>query len=51
MADAHLGKGATIGTVFASSKYICPNAVGADIGCGMCAVQVPDLKASDLSTK
>lgn len=33
MPDAHLGKGVTIGTVFASEKYVCPNAVGVDIGC------------------
>lgn len=38
MPDVHLGKGATIGSVFASRDYICPNAVGVDIGCGMCAV-------------
>lgn len=36
MADVHLGKGATIGSVFASKDYVCPNAVGVDIGCGMC---------------
>merc|ERR1719480_733703 len=38
MPDVHLGKGATIGSVFASRDYVCPNAVGVDIGCGMCAV-------------
>ena len=38
MPDAHLGKGVTIGSVFASEKYVCPNAVGVDIGCGMAAV-------------
>lgn len=37
MPDVHLGKGATIGSVFASRDYVCPNAVGVDIGCGMCA--------------
>ena len=42
MADAHIGEGATIGTVFASSKYICPNAVGVDIGCGMSALKIPE---------
>eukprot|EP00445_Apocalathium_hangoei_P075219 CAMPEP_0204151822 /NCGR_PEP_ID=MMETSP0361-20130328/26490_1 /ASSEMBLY_ACC=CAM_ASM_000343 /TAXON_ID=268821 /ORGANISM="Scrippsiella Hangoei, Strain SHTV-5" /LENGTH=188 /DNA_ID=CAMNT_0051106685 /DNA_START=48 /DNA_END=611 /DNA_ORIENTATION=+ len=36
MPDVHLGKGATIGSVFASRDYVCPNAVGVDIGCGMC---------------
>ncbi|KAL9178361.1 hypothetical protein ACHAXT_000008 [Thalassiosira profunda] len=40
MPDAHLGKGVTIGTVFASEKYVCPNAVGVDIGCGMAAKRV-----------
>jgi len=40
MPDVHLGKGATIGSVFASRSYVCPNAVGVDIGCGMCAVPV-----------
>jgi tRNA-splicing ligase RtcB len=38
-----------VGTVFASSKYVCPNAVGADIGCGMCAVKVDGLKVKDLT--
>ena len=46
MPDVHIGKGATIGTVFASSNYVCPNAVGVDIGCGMCAVPVDGLSAS-----
>lgn len=50
MPDVHLGKGATVGTVFASSKYICPNAVGVDIGCGMCAVPVHELTSNNLST-
>jgi tRNA-splicing ligase RtcB len=49
MPDVHLGKGATVGTVFASSKYICPNAVGVDIGCGMCAVPVHELTKRKLS--
>ena len=30
--DAHLGKGVSIGTVFASEKYTAPMAVGVDIG-------------------
>ena len=37
MADAHVGIGATIGSVFASEGAIVPSAVGVDIGCGMCA--------------
>jgi tRNA-splicing ligase RtcB len=46
MPDVHIGKGATVGTVFASSNYVCPNAVGVDIGCGMCAVPVDGLVAT-----
>lgn len=52
MPDVHLGKGATIGSVFASRDYVCPNAVGVDIGCGMCAVPVSGpLLRQDLSEK
>ncbi|MBE7558361.1 RtcB family protein [bacterium] len=39
MADAHVGLGATIGSVFAARNALVPNAVGVDIGCGMCAVR------------
>mmetsp|Transcript_496 Transcript_496/g.1474 ORF Transcript_496/g.1474 Transcript_496/m.1474 type:complete len:344 (+) Transcript_496:155-1186(+) len=49
MPDVHLGKGVTIGTVFASEEFVCPNAVGVDIGCGMCAVPVDGLHKDDLS--
>ncbi|DBA69704.1 TPA: hypothetical protein ACH3X2_012636 [Trebouxia sp. C0005] len=49
MPDVHLGKGVTIGTVFASENYICPNAVGVDIGCGMCAVPVDGLHKEDMT--
>jgi len=52
MPDVHLGKGATIGSVFASREYVCPNAVGVDIGCGMCAVPLEGpLLRKDLSEK
>ncbi|EMO78561.1 RtcB domain protein [Leptospira kirschneri str. 200801774] len=53
MPDVHYGMGATVGSVFASEKYICPNAVGVDIGCGMAAVPVPNLKSErmDWATK
>ena len=37
MADAHLGMGATIGSVVATESSIIPAAVGVDIGCGMVA--------------
>ena len=49
MPDVHLGKGVTIGTVFASDKYICPNAVGVDIGCGMAAIPIEGLYRDQLS--
>ena len=39
MPDAHLGYGMPIGGVLATEDVIIPNAVGVDIGCGMCAVQ------------
>ncbi len=39
MPDAHMGYGMPIGGVMASEKMVIPNAVGVDIGCGMCAVQ------------
>lgn len=39
MPDAHSGFGMPIGGVFASVDVIIPNAVGVDIGCGMCAVK------------
>jgi len=37
MADVHLGKGATIGSVVPTREAVCPAAVGVDIGCGMSA--------------
>lgn len=39
MPDAHLGKGATVGSVIPTLRAIIPAAVGVDIGCGMIAVQ------------
>ncbi len=49
MPDAHLGKGATVGSVIPTLGAIIPAAVGVDIGCGMIAVRtqltVPDLPA------
>jgi tRNA-splicing ligase RtcB (3'-phosphate/5'-hydroxy nucleic acid ligase) len=38
MPDAHVGFGIPIGTVLATAGAVIPNAVGVDIGCGMCAV-------------
>ena len=39
MPDAHLGKGATVGSVIPTEGAIIPAAVGVDIGCGMIAVR------------
>jgi len=39
MADAHPGYGMPIGGVLATEGAVIPNAVGVDIGCGMCAVK------------
>ncbi len=39
MPDAHLGKGATVGSVIPSLGAVIPAAVGVDIGCGMIAVR------------
>ena len=39
MPDAHQGYGMPIGGVMASEEMVIPNAVGVDIGCGMCAVR------------
>jgi tRNA-splicing ligase RtcB len=47
MPDAHLGIGATVGSVIPTRDAIIPAAVGVDIGCGMIAVET-DLGAVDL---
>jgi tRNA-splicing ligase RtcB len=39
MPDTHKGFGMPIGGVMATKGVIVPNAVGKDIGCGMCAVK------------
>jgi tRNA-splicing ligase RtcB len=39
MPDMHQGYGMPIGGVMATQGYIVPNAVGVDIGCGMCAMK------------
>ncbi len=47
MPDAHVGIGATVGSVIPTENAVIPAAVGVDIGCGMIAVQT-DLTASQL---
>ena len=52
MPDAHLGMGATIGSVIPTEGAIIPAAVGVDIGCGMIAARLPlrsDALGDDLS--
>ena len=41
MPDAHVGMGATIGSVIPTDGAIIPSAVGVDIGCGMIASLLP----------
>jgi tRNA-splicing ligase RtcB len=47
MPDVHVGAGATVGSVIPTINAVIPAAVGVDIGCGMCAVQL-SLKAHQL---
>lgn len=52
MPDAHVGMGATIGSVIPTDGAIIPSAVGVDIGCGMIAAELPftsDVLGDDLS--
>ncbi len=53
MPDAHLGKGATVGSVIPTLGAVMPAAVGVDIGCGMIAVRTQffagELAGRDLS--
>src|SRR4051795_8683127 len=44
MPDAHVGIGATVGSVIPTDGAVIPSAVGVDIGCGMIAVET-DLSA------
>ena len=47
MGDAHIGIGATVGSVIAMKNAVSPAAVGSDQGCGMAAIKY-NLKAEDL---
>jgi len=47
MPDAHVGIGATVGSVIPTNGAVIPAAVGVDIGCGMVAVET-DLPAARL---
>jgi tRNA-splicing ligase RtcB len=50
MPDCHVGYGMPIGGVIASKDAVIPNAVGVDIGCGMCAVET-NFEADQLADK
>lgn len=50
MPDVHGGKGMPIGGVLATKGVVIPNAVGVDIGCGMCAVKT-SLKVGDIPSE
>ncbi len=50
MPDAHLGKGATVGSVIPTIEAIIPAAVGVDIGCGMIAVRT-QFTATDVAVR
>ncbi len=53
MPDAHVGKGAAVGTVIPTIGAVIPAAVGVDIGCGMIAARTVftagDIAGKDLS--
>ena len=49
MPDLHGGMGMPIGGILATKNVIIPNAVGVDIGCGMCAVKT-SMKLSEIGT-
>jgi RNA-splicing ligase RtcB len=40
MPDAHVGLGATVGSVIPTKNAVIPSAVGVDIGCGMVAAEL-----------
>jgi len=50
MPDSHQGYGMPIGSILATKGVVIPNAVGVDIGCGMCVqkTNLKELKKEDL---
>ncbi len=50
MPDSHPGYGMPIGSILATQGAVVPNAVGVDIGCGMCALrtELTDVGKDDL---
>ena len=45
MPDIHFGPGVCVGTAFATSELLYPDAIGGDIGCGMSAVAFDAFRA------
>lgn len=52
MPDTHEGYGMPIGAILATKGVIIPNAVGVDIGCGMCSLRtnLTDISTENLKT-
>src|SRR5690606_36069977 len=52
MPDTHEGYGMPIGAILATKGVIIPNAVGVDIGCGMCSLRtnLTDIDTDDLKS-
>ncbi|MCK9517283.1 MAG: RtcB family protein [Ottowia sp.] len=50
MPDTHQGYGMPIGAILATQGAVIPNAVGVDIGCGMCSLRtsLQDIETGDL---
>ncbi|MGB0431069.1 MAG: RtcB family protein [Bacteroidia bacterium] len=50
MPDSHQGYGMPIGSILATKDVVVPNAVGVDIGCGMCALrtELTELETDDI---
>src|ERR687888_325976 len=48
MPDAHIGKGACVGSAILTRDIVIPAAVGVDIGCGMIAAPLAGMRRSDL---
>lgn len=50
MPDSHQGYGMPIGSILATQGVVIPNAVGVDIGCGMCAMRtgITDIEKDQL---
>src|ERR1043166_1360227 len=48
MPDAHIGKGACVGSAILTREIVLPAAVGVDIGCGMIAAPL-EMRRSELA--